>query len=59
DVDGNAVNLSSGTFHDAQPLRRDMQAVVGHSAPTGWILQGRDANLERALLTSLAREFKK
>ena len=46
---------SSGvaTYPGGQPLQRDLNVVIGGSTPPGWIALGRDAALERVLLTAI------
>ena len=41
------------TYPGGQPLQRDLNVVVGGSTPPGWIALGRDAALERAVLTAI------
>ncbi len=41
------------TFPQSDPLRRDLDSVVGPATPEGWYSLGRDANLEQSLLNSL------
>ena len=43
----------SATFTSSRPLQRDLDVVVGPSSPTGWMLLGRDVNLEQAMLSRL------
>jgi hypothetical protein len=45
------------TFLDNSPLQRDLDIVSGAPAPAGWIPQGRDPELEQALLQSLSAAF--
>jgi hypothetical protein len=45
------------TFPEATPLERDLDIVVGPATETGWILKGRDPNLEQRLLRSLSAEY--
>ncbi|WP_240928241.1 hypothetical protein [Thalassoroseus pseudoceratinae] len=60
DVVGLAANSAGGaTFQDHTPLQRDLNAVVGQTAPSGWILQGRDVLLERDIQRRLQRIFAK
>jgi hypothetical protein len=49
------VNNTAGaaTFHQASPLRRDLDQVVGQSAPSGWVSRGRDEALEAEMLRRL------
>ena len=46
---------SSGvaTYPGGRPLQRDLNVVIGGSTPPGWIALGRDAALERVLLTAI------
>ncbi|MBX3439594.1 MAG: hypothetical protein KF861_19050 [Planctomycetaceae bacterium] len=54
DLAGVAANSPGGaTFQEATPLDRDLNQVVGQSAPSGWIPLGRDAALEQHILRSL------
>ena len=58
DVLGVAENSAGGaTFQEAQPLQRDLNLVVGQTAPSGWIPLGRDAILEQRLLTALQQRL--
>jgi len=41
------------TYPGGQPLQRDLNVVIGGSTPPGWIALGRDAALERVLLTAI------
>jgi len=50
-------SASSATFQQTNPLRRDLDLVVGQSAPQGWILLGRDELLEAELLGRLQSAF--
>ncbi len=50
-VAGNSPGAS--TFSESTPLVRDLNPVVGQSAPSRWIPQGRDAALEQAMLNRL------
>lgn len=45
------------TFPEATPLERDLDVVVGPATETGWILKGRDGNLEQELLRGLSLEL--
>lgn len=50
DLDGLAANSAGGaTFQESTPLQRDLNLVVGQSASSGWIAQGRDFQLEQEL----------
>ncbi|MEO1997273.1 MAG: hypothetical protein ABGZ17_18545, partial [Planctomycetaceae bacterium] len=47
ELGGLAANSAGGaTFRENTPLRRDLNMVVGQSAPSGWIALGRDRLLE-------------
>jgi hypothetical protein len=54
DLPGLAANSPGGaTFQEATPLQRDLNLVVGQTAPSGWIPQGRDLAAEQAMLQRL------
>ncbi len=54
DLPGIAANSPGGaTFQESTPLQRDLNLVVGQSAPSGWIAVGRDPALEQKILQSL------
>lgn len=54
DLPGVAANSPGGaTFQESTPLQRDLNLVVGQSAPSGWVPAGRDVALEQRLLQSL------
>jgi len=54
DLPGIANNTAGGaTFHQAAPLRRDLDLVTGQSSPSGWIPIGRDELLEDEMLRRL------
>ena len=54
DLAGLAANSAGGaTFQESTPLQRDLNLVVGQTAPSGWILLGRDVVLEQDLINSL------
>ena len=54
DLAGLAANSAGGaTFQESSPLQRDLNLVVGQTAPSGWILQGRDVLLEQDLINNL------
>ncbi|MGE4003033.1 MAG: hypothetical protein AB7I48_22820, partial [Planctomycetaceae bacterium] len=58
DLPGVAANSPGGaTFQESTPLERDLNLVVGQSAPSGWILAGRDPALEQQILASLQRAY--
>lgn len=58
DLNGLAANSAGGaTFQESSPLERDLNRVVGQSARSNWLPQGRDARLEQALLSSLEEKF--
>lgn len=51
DLEGLAANsVGAATFNENEPLRRDLNPVVGQSAASGWLPQGRDLALEAAIL---------
>jgi hypothetical protein len=57
DLVGLAANSAGGaTFQESTPLQRDLDLVVGQTAPSGWILQGRDFALEQDILARLCRK---
>lgn len=43
------------TFRENQPIQRDLDVVIGPSTDQGWILKGRDLNLEQALMESIQK----
>ncbi|MCA9081035.1 MAG: hypothetical protein KDA58_10785 [Planctomycetaceae bacterium] len=54
DLPGIAANSAgAATFQESAPLERDLDPVVGQTAPSGWIPLGRDAALEQAILQRL------
>lgn len=54
DLPGVATNSAGGaTFQESTPLQRDLDLVVGQSAPSGWLPQGRDTVLEQDMLHRL------
>lgn len=58
DLPGIANNTAGGaTFQQGNPLRRDLDLVVGQSSPSGWLLQGRDAVLEEEMSRRLQATF--
>lgn len=58
DLVGLAANSAGGaTFQESQPLQRDLDLVVGQTAPSGWISQGRDFALEQDILQRINRSF--
>lgn len=57
DVPRAANSAGAATFLDNNPLQRDLNVVVGQATPSGWIPRGRDPELERAMLGSLAAAF--
>ena len=58
DLAGLAANSAGGaTFQESTPLQRDLNLVVGQSAPSGWIPLGRDIALEQEVLNALRTEF--
>lgn len=50
-------SAGTATFPQASTLNRNLQVVVGPATPEGWILLGRDSNLEQDLLGSLHAEY--
>lgn len=58
DLPGLAANSVGGaTFNENRPLQRDLNPVVGQSAPSGWIAIGRDLALESAILGRLRAAY--
>ena len=57
DVPRAATFAGGATFLDNSPLQRDLNPVVGQATPSGWINQGRDPDLEQAMLRSINRRF--
>lgn len=57
DVPRAANSAGAATFLDNNPLQRDLNVVVGQATPSGWIPRGRDAELEHAMLGSIAAAF--
>ena len=58
DLPGLAANSPGwATFQESTPLERDLDLVVGQSAPSGWIPLGRDAALEQSILQGLQTSF--
>jgi len=54
DLGGLAANSAGGaTFRENTPLRRNLDMVVGQSAPSGWIAIGRDRMLEHDMMRRL------
>lgn len=59
DLDGLAANSAGGaTFQEATPLQRDLNVVVGQSAPSGWIPLGRDPLLEHDVMMRLRQTLR-
>jgi hypothetical protein len=52
-----ATSAGGATFQDHSPLQRDLNLVVGQSAPSGWILLGRDVTLEQDIRARLQAAF--
>ena len=46
-------SAGTATFPESRTFDRDLELVVGPATPDGWILLGRDTNLEQDLLNSL------
>jgi hypothetical protein len=58
DLPGLAANSpGAATFQESRPLQRDLDVVVGQTAPSGWILLGRDVLLEQDYLCRLQSAF--
>lgn len=54
DLQGLAANSAGGaTFQEATPLQRDLNLVVGQSAPSGWLPLGRDPLLEHDMMARI------
>lgn len=54
DLEGLAANSAGGaTFQEHTPLQRNLDVVVGQTAPSGWIPLGRDAALEHDMMRRL------
>lgn len=54
DLPGLAANSpGAATFEESKPLSRDLNPVVGQTAPSQWIPAGRDPMLEQAILQEL------
>ena len=55
DLPGVAANSPGGaTFMNSRPLDRDLNLVVGQSAPSGWMWAGRDYQLEQSITGQLS-----
>ncbi|MCH8829152.1 MAG: hypothetical protein IID45_06200 [Planctomycetes bacterium] len=55
---GLAANSAGGaTFQESAPLQRDLNVVVGQTAPSGWIAQGHDTLLEQDISAKLVSAF--
>jgi hypothetical protein len=50
-------SAGTATFPESTTLNRNLQVVVGPATPEGWILLGRDSNLEQDLLNSFQNEY--
>jgi hypothetical protein len=58
DLVGLAANSpGAATFQEDAPLDRDLNPVVGQTAPSGWIPLGRDLALEQAILANLQAAY--
>ena len=58
DLPGIAANSpGAATFEESQPLSRDLNPVVGQTAPSNWIPAGRDPLLEQAILAKLQQVY--
>lgn len=57
---GLAANSAGGaTFQENTPLQRDLNVVVGQTAPSGWVPQGRDYDLEEHMSARLRQALLK
>lgn len=55
DMPGIAANSAGGaTFLESAPLDRDLNQLVGQSAPSGWMSAGRDYDLEQSIVGQLS-----
>ena len=55
DLPGVAANSPGGaTFLESKPLDRDLNLVVGQTAPSGWMWAGRDYQLEQSIVGQLS-----
>ncbi len=55
DLQGVAANSAgAATFLESDPLDRDLNQVVGQSAPSGWMSAGRDYALEQSIVGQLS-----
>jgi hypothetical protein len=52
-----ANSPGAATFSESTPLERDLNPVVGQTTPSQWIRQGRDVDLEQAILKSLSMAY--
>lgn len=52
---GRSVVRSAGTatFTGSNPQRSELDVIVGPTSPAGWVLLGRDQNLEQSMLARL------
>ena len=57
DVNQASNSAGAATFLDNNANKRDLTAVVGQAAPSGWIPKGRDLDLEQLLARSLQRAY--
>ncbi len=58
DLAGVAETTPGGaTFQESTPLQRDLNLVVGQSAPSGWIPLGRDPVLEQNMIDRLRHAY--
>lgn len=58
DVPSTAGNTAgNATFQQSNPLRRDLDLVNAQSAPSGWLLKGRDELLEQDIVRRLQWAF--
>ena len=47
------------TYPESRPVQRDLDVVLGESAPPGWITLGRDAALEEALQAEIVGRIRR
>lgn len=58
DLPGLAANSPGGaTFQEHSPLERDLNQVLGQTAPSGWIQKGRDVALEQDMLQRMQSAY--
>ena len=47
------------TYPESRPVQRDLDVVLGESAPPGWVTLGRDAALEQALQAEIVARIRR